>query len=96
MFNKFVLATAIVGSVLATGASASAADYARDTTAPPPSRVAPISDFSGSEPPGYSAYVLQCSGHAVCDSLQKFCANVGGEYYVHSDPKVIKGACIKN
>lgn len=94
MFKKFVLATALVGSVLATGTSASAADYAQATPAPPPERVTPIGDFSASESPGgYSAVVLHCSGHTVCDSLIRYCAKHGGTYYDNTD-RGYKGVCV--
>ena len=95
MFKKFLLATALAGSVLTTGASASAADFAQDTPAPPPSRVTPIGDFSGSEPPGYSAYTIRCVGHVACDSLQAWCARDGGSFYDYAGIGGTKGMCIK-
>ncbi|BAN01650.1 hypothetical protein [Ilumatobacter coccineus] len=96
MFNKFVLATALVGSVLATGASASAAEFSSTPPTSPPERVTPIGDFSGKEAPGYSAYTLVCSGRVVCESLQRFCAKEGGNYYDVSDRNGGVGVCINN
>ena len=80
MFKKFVLATTLVGSMFATGASTSAADYTQATPPPPPSRTTPIGDFSGVEPVTTHGYVHTCSGYRICDGLQRFCANDGGTY----------------
>jgi len=97
MFKKFVLATALVGSVFATGAGASAGDYAQAEPPPSPPRTAPIGDLSGSEPVATHAYVLRCEGWNQCESLQKFCAKDGGMYRTTHDNggNDIGGACVK-
>ncbi len=97
MFKKFVLAATLVGSVFATGASASAADYAHAEPPPPPPRTASIDDFSGTEPRATYGYVLRCEGWNQCEGLQSFCAKDGGIYVTTHDNggNDIAGACVK-
>ena len=91
MIKKFVLSLALVGPVMATGATASA-DYTVATDPPPP--VTSVGDFSGSDRPEYSASAVRCIGRVACESLQRYCAKNGGNYYDVSDLNGGLGVCI--
>ena len=95
MFKKLLLATTLAGSVVATGASASAADFAQADPPPPSPRTTPAGDFSGAEPVATHAYVLTCSGYRICDGLQRFCANDGGHYVERAGGGSVVGVCVK-
>ena len=93
MLKKFVLATTLVGSVLATGTSASAKDFAQAERSP----TTTIDDFTGTEPRVTYGYVLSCEGWNQCEGLQRFCAEDGGIYVTTHDNggTDIAGACVK-
>ena len=94
MFTKFLMTTALVGSVLATGANVSASNIARETTPPPPPPpVVLIDDYSAPERPGFAAYTVTCLGSTACLSLRTWCKKNGGTFTDWVGPQGTKGVC---
>lgn len=93
MFTKFLLATALVGSTLATGASVSAGDIARQPPPPPP--VVLIDDYQAPERPGAAAYTVTCTGATACSSLSAWCKKEGGTFTDWVGRDGTKGVCSK-
>ncbi len=95
MFKKLLLATAISGSVFATGPSVSATDHVQVEPAPTSPGTTPVGDFAGTAPRVAPTYhVNTCHTYRICDGLKRFCANEGGYYSEQDSNGTIVGICV--